>query len=232
MTTTAGGLGEWGSRPPARRSAAPVFLSAGLVVGLVAILLGVLSLFLGLAAAVLGIGFLSWFAAGRGRAALKDSGARRATQDEFPRVSNLLSGLAAEHGITVPALWVAPGDGSGPNAMATWQGGPVVIVTEGFEDHLTRTECEGVLAHCTVRLASGEARATTLRTGAGPFGPSGTEAAAADLLTVAQTRYPPALAGALRKAAPRSGTFAALWFAPAAGGEASPARRAAVLETL
>lgn len=225
-------LAEWGERADPPTGAAPAYLAAGLAVGLLAALLAALSRPLGLAALVLGAGGLVWFAATRGAAALKAAAARPAEKDEFPRVANLMTGLASDLGITSPALWVVPGSEGGSNAMVTWRGRPVVAVTEGLEERFTRTECEALLAHCLVRLASGEARATTLRAGFGPFGPSGKEAAAADIPSAARTRYPPALASALEKTDPRSGTFAALWFVPDAGGDASPARRAARIKAL
>lgn len=136
---------------------------------------------------------------------------------------SLLSGLASDLRTPVPELWII--DDDAPNALVTLQRGPVVAVSSGLEGALTRTECEAVIAHCMVRLVSGEARSTTRRIGAGPFGPTGREAAQADLFAVAQTRYPPALASAIGKAVPRSGPFAALWFVPDAGDLASPGAR-------
>ena len=231
-TAAPASLAEWGEQPEKPRGAAPAYLSALLAVLVVSAFLAVLARPLGLLTLILGSAALVWFGATRGGAALKAVGARPATADELPRVSNLVAGLSSDLGVASPTLWVVPDTQGGPNALVTWRKRPVVAVTEGLEHHFTRTECEALLTHCLVRFSSGEARATTLRAGFGPFGPSGTEAAAADLPAVARTRYPPALASALESAAPRSGTFAALWFAPDAGGEASPARRAARLKGL
>lgn len=183
--------------------------------------------------AAAGLGALAVFATSRGPAALKSAGARPADRSELPRVRNLVTGLAADLGSPVPALWVTSGGGvAGPNALVTWRRVPVIAVTPDFEEALTRTECEAVLTHSMVRIASGEARSTALRAGFGPFAPSGTEAARVDLLAVARTRYPPAMVSALTKAGPRSGDFAALWFAPEAGGDVSAQRRADALREL
>ena len=207
-----------------------------------ALLLASQSFALAVAAATVGAGGLVSFGRSRGRAALSAAGARPAREEELPRIRNLLTGLASDLSTPVPQLWVVDATGSGrstasvdaasSNAMVAWRSGPVVAVAASLEEVFTRTECEAVIAHCVVRFASGEARATTLRAGMGPFPPTGREAAAADLPAVAVTRYPPALASALEKVRPRGGVFAALWFAPDAGADASIERRAAALRDL
>lgn len=240
-------LGEWGPAPSGARSAAPAYAVPALVIVLLALLLATVSWAVGAAIMLLGAGGLLLFGRSRGPAALKAAGARPGHKDELPRVRNLLAGLASDLSTPMPELWViddtstatgATGSSAASlnvaslNVMVAWRSGPVVAVSGHLELVLTRTECEALLAHCMVRFASGEAKATTFRAGMGPFAPTGREAAAADLPTVALTRYPPALASALEKVRPAAGTFAALWFAPDAGAEASPDRRAAALREL
>ena len=236
----AGSLAEWGPAPPHARTALAPYAALSAVILLVGALVAFLSVTAGLVLILVAAAAVFLFGRGRGAAALTEAGARPARIGELPRVRNLVAGLATDLATTPPALWVIEqGAGSPggtretlPNALVAWRGGPVIAVSERLEDMLTRTECEAVLTHCLVRLGSGEAKATTLRVGLGPFAPTGREAAAADLPAVARTRYPPALAHALEKVGPRKGSFAALWFAPEAGGEASPARRAEAVRSL
>lgn len=225
-------LREWGRSPASFRRAGTAYGTGALGVLLIALLAGLLHPLAGVSLASAGLAALGAFAASRGPAALKSAGARPAGGSELPRVRNLVMGLASDLGAPIPELWVASIPAGGPNALVTWRRGPIIAVTSEFEETFTRTECEAVLTHCLVRTASGEARSTTLRSGFGPFGPSGTEPARADLATVARTRYPPALISALTKAGPQQGAFAALWFVPEAGGEVSASRRAEVLRDL
>lgn len=235
-------LGEWGPAPPGGRRASSAYAIPASVFVILGLLIATRSPVGGVAALLLGIGALWLFARSRGASALKDAGARPAKPGELSRVRNLVAGLASDLSTTPPALWVIQGADAGsafaspnaanPNAMVGWRAGPVIAVAEHLEESLTRTECEAVVAHCLVRIASGEAKATTLRAGMGPFAPTGREAAAADLPAVAITRYPPAMASALEKVRPRTGPFAALWFAPDAGADASPRSRAAALRDL
>lgn len=225
-------FGEWGERPASFSRAGTAYGAAALGVLLLALLAAMLHLLAGVFLGIAGLAALGGFAASRGPAALDAAGARPARGSELPRVRNLVTGLAADLGAPVPALWVTSSSAGGPNALVTWRRLPVIAVTSDFEETFTRTECEAVLTHCMARIASGEARSTTLRTGFGPFGPSGREPARADLETVARTRYPPAMISALSKAGPRQGAFAALWFAPEAGGDVSVSRRADALRDL
>ena len=230
MTTHAGrSLAEWGPAPVVPTGALRAYTVPGFGVLVVSGLIATRSLLLALALLLVGAAGLIVFALSRGKAALREAQARPAAPGELPRVRNLLTGLASDLGVRAPELWVTDAE---PNALVSWRAGPVVAVSQGLEEVLTRTECEAVLAHCMVRIRSGEARASTLTAGMGPFGPTGREAAQADLPAVAVTRYPPALASALEKMVPRTGAFASLWFAPDAGAEASAARRSAVLRDL
>ena len=225
-------LREWGQSPASFRRAATAYGAAALGVLLIALLAGLLHPLAGAFLAIAGLAALGVFAASRGPAALKSVGARPAEGSELPRARNLVTGLASDLGAPAPELWMISTPAGGPNALVTWGSVPVIAVTSDFEETFTRTECEAVLTHCLVRIASGEARSTTLRSGFGPFCPSGTEPARADLETVARTRYPPALISALTKAGPQQGAFAALWFAPEAGGDVSVSRRADALRDL
>lgn len=223
-------LSEWAADEALGRSATSAYAAIFVAIVLVSALIAWLHPAVGVAILVLGALGLAGFARGRGPAALKDAGARAALPGDLPRVRNLTEGLAGDLSLKTPALWVIPE--GGPNALVTWASGPVIAVSASVEEVFTRTECEALVAHCLARLASGEAHATTLRCGLGPLGPSGNEAADADVLAVARTRYPPALVSALERSSPRGGTFASLWFVPEAGGGASRDARARALADL
>ena len=88
------------------------------------------------------------------------------------------------------------------------------------------------MAHCLVRSRP---RALTRASLAVALGPAGRDLIAGattdwDLRTVAVTRYPPALAAALRKAETVPGRGTELWFAPATA--PSPEERAEALADL
>lgn len=130
-----------------------------------------------------------------------------------PRFRNVAAGLAGELGVAEPSLWLI--EEGGPNARVGWDGGPAIAVTASLLESYTRTELEAVVAHCLVRLAPGHPRRL-----ASPAGPDD------DLRAAAVTRYPPALASAIRKAEPRGGWSARLWFVGETPGEVTPEERA------
>ncbi|MGI8775277.1 MAG: M48 family metalloprotease [Actinomycetota bacterium] len=159
--------------------------------------------------ALLMVAFLAWIWS-RGRAALKAVGARP-LEDSHHRLRNLVEGLSRDLHIAAPAIWVI--EAAGPNALVSWAGGPHVVVTTGLVATYTRTELEAVVAHCLVRIATGDVRRAVQATGLGPLsGRTVKEGRVQDLQTVSLTRYPPALASAIRKAEPQGGGFGLLWF--------------------
>lgn len=176
----------------------------------------------GAAAAILLAGaYLGW-TLGRGRAVLRSLGARPVTGGEEPRAVNLVAGKAGDIGIPPPDLWVLPREE--PNALVVWSRGPHIVVTRGLLDSFTLSELEAVIAHCLVRHATGESkRATFAAFGGVRVGP------ALDVRAAASTRYPPALATAIRKCDLQSGPLAPLWFVARGPSHASQEERAEAL---
>jgi Zn-dependent protease with chaperone function len=135
-----------------------------------------------------------------------------ATAGSEPRLENLVRGLSDDHRLVTPraiVLEIAP-----PNAFV-WRplfGTAVLAISRSYLEALSRTELEGVVAHCLVRIDSSDARAATM---AGLMGPIGARVAPKvgvfdDVGAASLTRYPPGLASAIRKAVPARGS-APLW---------------------
>lgn len=144
---------------------------------------------------------LGWWLRHRAKSALTaQPQARPLSPDEEPRLENLVAGFSADLGIDPPAVWTAPGE---PNALICSAGDPVLLVRSGLLASFTRTELEAVVAHCLVRIATGDVRRAGLASALGGLaGPAGvSDVSGADSRTVALTRYPPALASAVEKAA-------------------------------
>jgi hypothetical protein len=160
------------------------------------------------AAAVVGGLALLWERA-QGRLALRSFAAHRLDASEHPRVTNLLTGLSSDVGIATPRLYVL---NDGNNALACRAGGPALALSAPLLETYTRTELEAVIAHCLVRLRDGGTRRATRWCAFGALGGIGVavgvpeDAAAAEV-----TRYPPALASAIRKAEPCRGRFSPLF---------------------
>lgn len=81
------------------------------------------------------------------RIVLRASRARPATQEEYPRLHNIVEGLCIAAGIPKPAIYVIPEQA--PNAFATGRNPEhsSIAVTEGLLETLNRVELEGVIAH-------------------------------------------------------------------------------------
>jgi hypothetical protein len=130
-----------------------------------------------------------------------------------PRLENLVRGLSGDHGLILPRTVVL--ESAPPNACV-WRplvGSPVLAISRSYLEVLSRTELEGVVAHCLVRLDSSAARAATM---ADLLGAVGARLApkvgfSDDIRAAALTRYPPGLSSAIRKAGP-TGRSAPLWF--------------------
>jgi hypothetical protein len=127
------------------------------------------------------------------RMALKEADARPVAGSEQPRLHNIAAGLAERLGLGPVDIYVI--SGGGPNALAGRTERPCVAVTKSLLETYARTELEAVVAHCLVRHR--EAGRKGVRVGYSD-----------DVRAVALTRYPPALAAALRKAKPNRGRFA------------------------
>jgi Zn-dependent protease with chaperone function len=130
-----------------------------------------------------------------------------------PRLENLVRGLSDHHQLVAPRTMVL--EDAPPNAFV-WRalfGTAVLAISRSYLEALSRTELEGVVAHCLVRIDSSDARAATM---AGLIGPVGARIAPKvgafdDVGAASLTRYPPGLASAIRKAVPARGS-APLWF--------------------
>jgi hypothetical protein len=201
---------------PALLVAVVVALMAGPVWGGLALLLGV-----GAAVAwVLGQGWLS----------LRSCSARRPRPAEHPRLTNIVSSLAAQVGTADVDEAVAPG--MEPGAWLCPVGGRAVLVcTEGLLQRFTRTEVEAVVASLLFRRRDHGGLLALMSAALGPTaGSLGRVTTADDVRALSVTRYPPALASALLRASPERGRRAAFAFAPA--GPVAPKERAAEVRDL
>ena len=235
--TLAGDLAEWGPRAHPKRSpmaALWLALVLGVPVLLVALLLGLfLSWIVGAAVALLlGIAIGLWLRAQVG-SGLQRAGAKPLDSADAPRLFNVARGLATDLGTKAPALWVV--EDGGPNALIGRSGSqPVIAVSRALLDTYTRTELEGVVAHCLLRLDPSLLRRATLAAalgeGAGPAG--ALDLVDVDARAAALTRYPIGLADAVEKASPHEGRGDSFWFVPASGRYGSRESRAALLRDL
>ncbi|MDQ4024606.1 MAG: hypothetical protein M3217_03810 [Actinomycetota bacterium] len=174
-------------------------------------------------------GAFVWVVSNSGRGMLRREHAARVRPETSPRLENIVDGLAEQTGIPAPELWLI--DDDEPNALVCFTKRPALAATRGLVDTYTRTELEAVVAHCYVRLAETStplARTLLALSYVSPaFGvPVG---GADDVRAAAITRYPPALAAAITKAAPRRGRGAAFWFVAEAVAHVPPAARAEAL---
>ena len=179
-------------------------------------------------AAVFG-GVLVWTVSNSGRGMLRRENAVRVRPGTSPRLENIVAGLAKQTGLPAPELWLITDPA--PNALVCFTRRPAIATTSGLVDGYTRTELEAVVAHCYVRLAATAtpvARTMLALSSVSPaFGvPVGD---VDDVRAAAITRYPPALAAAVTKAAPRRGRGAAFWFVADDGMHVAADERAAAL---
>ncbi|MEX2292167.1 MAG: M48 family metallopeptidase [Acidimicrobiales bacterium] len=79
--------------------------------------------------------------------ALAVSRARPASEEEFPRLHNLVEGLCIAGGLPKPRIYVV--DDPSPNAFATGRNPKhaAIVVTTGLLERMNRVELEGVVAH-------------------------------------------------------------------------------------
>ena len=161
-------------------------------------------------AALVAAGGFLWLSS-RGRSVLRGLDARRLRIGEEPRVANLVEGLSGRLGAPPPSLWLLPRES--PNFLVAWSRGGHLAVSTGLLEACSRTQLEAVVAHAMVRLASGEARRATMAVGWGPLASTLVRVGPAlDVRAAAVTRYPPALAAAIRLCEPLGGRAGPLWF--------------------
>lgn len=234
--TASGDLAEWG--PSDRPGFSPVdWLWLVVVLGVPGLVLAaLLSLTVGWVAGLVGAAIygglvIAWLYM-QGRMALKSAQARPLQRSEAPRLFNVTEGLAGDLCVATPSLWViASGE---PNGFFVRTPSPILAVTQSLLDTYTRTELEGVVAHCLIRLQPKTMHRATLAGGlgeaAGPAGILGLDEI--DARAAALTRYPIGLAGAVEKAGPRAGRRSSFWFVPSGGRHLSREDRAALLREL
>lgn len=175
-----------------------------------------------------------WLASREGRRVLAAVAAVEVgdSDREHARLVRLVSGIAGDLGIERPGIWVFTTEDR--NAFVTSAGSRgAIAVSTRLASELALTELEAVVAHCLVRLHDGLTAPWWARAVPGwtkrsdPCAP-----ASFDVVAAALTRYPPGLAGAIRRARPREGRDRGMWFVPAASGRCSPDRRITRLEDL
>jgi hypothetical protein len=151
--------------------------------------------------------------------------------EDAPRLVNLVAGLSADLGLAAPSLWIVEGDGA--NAVLGRLRGPAVGVTRTLLESYTRTELEAAVAHCLLRLRRPALKREALAAATGPLGRLLCPVVDArdDAEVAAVTRYPPALATAIRKATPARPGAPFLFVAPLPWHD-DPEERAAYVEDL
>jgi heat shock protein HtpX len=100
-----------------------------------------------------------WFS---DKIALKMSKARPLSEDEAPRLHQMVRELAHSAGIPMPRLYLIPA--SQPNAFATGRSPKhsAVAVTEGITQLLSETELRGVIAHELAHIRNRDVLITTV----------------------------------------------------------------------
>jgi len=138
---------------------------------------------------------------------IKVLGAEPLGEGAETRLESLVETICGSHGIPEPELLIV-GESALDAALVTRGSDLALIVTRGLLDHLDRLELEAVVARqLTADLAKAEAAtvyaamATRFGRFAGGVNIANGARVRADFAGVALTRYPPALASALAKAA-------------------------------
>jgi hypothetical protein len=152
---------------------------------------------------------------------------RQASEERDARALNIANGLSSDLGMVAPRVVVA--QRTGANAAVLPRG--TVLLTEDLVNSYSRTELEAVIAHCLVRLREGGLRWALAVAALGGLGRSAAPfvGQSIDARTAALTRYPPALAAAIEKATPATGSSAGLWFSGDDASHLPPAERVAAL---
>ncbi|CAN5554484.1 hypothetical protein BH24ACT26_BH24ACT26_18220 [soil metagenome] len=225
---------DWGAPDDDRRRRGALALAVTLGAASIAAA-GVLGILLGPSLAIVApvallAGALWWWIRRQGLRALRSLRAAPIEPADEPRLANLAAGLARDAGVREPSLWVIPG--GGPNALVCRaHGGCCVAVTRSLLESYTRTELEAVVAHCLVRATDTSLLLESLWVAGGRLSTGAVVSPAIDLRAVALTRYPPALAAAIRKAVPQP-RFGAFWFVAEGSSQTTKERRLATLADL
>ncbi|MGH2736090.1 MAG: hypothetical protein ACRDKZ_10955 [Actinomycetota bacterium] len=224
---------DGGGAPSVSAVATRALLAFGLPLVVLAVVLAVLVPSLLVAGViVLYLALVWWWVSSQGRRVLRLAGAEPPRGGGSARILNLVAGLSADLAIPAPEVLVA--DDERANALVCLAGGPKFVVTSSLLEGFTRTEQEAVVAHCLVRLRGGQVRWTQLSLALGPFGGAlvAQVGGADDVAAASLTRYPPALAAAVRKAEAATGRYGALWFVGGGTSHVPAEQRAAALADL
>lgn len=224
---------SWGSQASAGAGCWLALLSlAALFIAVpTAVIGGLVGLSAAIALAVLLALFLAVWIASQGRLALRSIEAGPA-ESESERLSHMVREVARELSVKEPHVRIAPSEQC--NALVCRAGGPMLAVTTGLIREYTRTELEAVVVHSLGRLRG---KALTRAHIASAFGALGRRFApivgdADDIAAASLTRYPPALAAAIRKASPGEARWAAFWFVASVPPHRPVADRIALLADL
>ena len=215
-------------------AAVPAVVVAVLVAAVASIVVDVwLAVLVGVVAGLGTFLLVLWSAPG---VALRSLGARPLPEGAEPRLESVVESICATRGIAEPQLYLV--ESKAPDLAALGRPDEArLVVTTGALRQLDRLELEGVVARQLAATGEGLEAATVLvpvGVLAGPFGGrlrsrvlDERRMAAVDIDAMSVTRYPPALASALEKAAAAGGVpdHAAtrhLWLIGPAGTAGSP----------
>ncbi len=186
-----------------------VGVAAALVVGVIGAPVWVTAAAAVAAAAIVAV-WLRFTASG---AALRVIGSRPAVQGDSPRLNNLVEGLCMTHGFHKPRLHIVDTDAINCACVGMRRQRGHLVVTSGALNQLDRLELEAVLTRQLCELRRGVESTTALAAVSRLPGArlaarqvwqrvhDSQHAVDVDIESVRLTCYPPALAGALQKAA-------------------------------
>ncbi|MEO1064783.1 MAG: M48 family metalloprotease [Actinomycetota bacterium] len=214
-------------------------LVLGALAGAVGLGLGVV---LGLVA---GAGVAAWLFTGADARLEQRLGASPLSDEDDPRLFNLIDGLSAVVGVAPPPVVAIDDDGVNAGLIGVRRP-PTLVVTTGLVGAFDRLELEAIIAHELHRIASEEHLVTSTAAGLVGWispswgqrlagGPAGLDAEITlDAEAVGHTRYPPGLAAALERVDARPGpnreTLGVSWMIdPSERGRADVQTRVAAL---
>jgi len=148
-------LAEEATASANRRKALLLCLAPGAALGvLLGIVLAVVGLPVVAVAALVLVTVLvaAWIWRVAPKMVLASLGAMPSTEDDDPRLHNLVDGLCASMGLERPAIHVVPSDVPNALALGRDQGSATLVVTSGLDRSLDLVELEGVLAHELVHI--------------------------------------------------------------------------------
>ncbi len=179
---------------------------------------------------VLGLVLAAWVRA-QDRLALRAARAEPIDAGKHPRAHNLAAGLAHQLGVPTPELRLLPT--TRVTALACRPGSRFVLaLSAGLVESSTRTELEAAIVSLLLRTEGDEIVRSRLAAAFGPLaGRWADRDPETDVRVAAVTRYPPAVAGVLRKLDPEAGRHGPFYLA-AVRDRRTPTERAAEVADL